>query len=97
NNSRVQDERRLVNAIEQVNKRLDKMLLYISADAEPPATLVREIKGMEEEKLKREQELALLRAGSSVFEEQKEMAKAKKEIEMLVRAGDTKTRKRLRG
>jgi DNA invertase Pin-like site-specific DNA recombinase len=96
-NFSLQERRRLEIAIEKVQKGLNKMLSYISVDAEPPNTLLREMKRMEGEKVVLEQQLAdLARAGGSVWEQQREMARAKEELENLLRAGNTGARKRLR-
>jgi hypothetical protein len=55
------------------------------------------MKRMEGEKVVLEQQLAdLARAGGSVWEQQREMARAKEELENLLRAGNTGARKRLR-
>jgi hypothetical protein len=87
---------RLQIAIEKSEKSLTNMLSHISGDPEPPNTLLREMKGMEGEKLALEQQLAELdRAAGSMWDEQREIARAKEELGNLIKAGNADARKRL--
>ena len=95
--ARLKEERRLEAAMADVQKQLTKLLSYISADAEPPKTLVAEMKRLEDAKRGLEKEKSqLLRDADGVVAKQRAMSQAKEEIQKLLKAGDTETRKRLR-
>jgi DNA invertase Pin-like site-specific DNA recombinase len=95
--ARVKEERRLEAAIVEIRKQIMKLLSLISSDTKPPKTLVAEMKRLENAQCELEKEKSqLLGDNDGIVAKQREMALAKEEIQNLVRAGDTETRKRLR-
>lgn len=97
NGADVKEKCHLKEDIAKAGDKLKKLLVAVLGDANPPKTLVKEMKTLEAQKANLERRLADLTKGAkNLYEQQKLMEEAKLEIRTLLSAGPGRARERLR-